>query len=84
MLYRELRDEVMKKCYECGKELKFWEGYRHPALGKKELVCSNCFDSVEESMEKYRKFLLNEHNDIISEGKLDFFSWWDNFKKAIH
>jgi len=49
----------MKKCYECGKELKFWEGYYHPSLGKKELVCSKCFDNVEESMDKYRNFILS-------------------------
>ena len=49
----------MKNCYECGKELKFWEGYSHPVLGKKELVCSKCFDILEESMEKYRDFILS-------------------------
>ena len=50
----------MKKCYECGKELKFWEGYRHPALGKNGLVCSECFDFIEESMEQYRNFVLRQ------------------------
>lgn len=73
----------MKKCYECGKELKFWDGYYHPALGKKNLVCSNCFNSVKDSVEKYCKFLFNEHKVIISESKFDFLSWWSNFKKAI-
>ena len=48
----------MKKCYECRIELKFWEGYYHPVLGKKELVCSKCFDILEESIEKYRNFVL--------------------------
>jgi hypothetical protein len=50
----------MKRCCECGKELKFWEGYRHPTLGKKELVCSECFDILEESLAKYRDFILKE------------------------
>jgi hypothetical protein len=50
----------MKKCYECGKELKFWEEYYHPAFGKKELVCSKCFDLIKESMENYRNFILRE------------------------
>jgi hypothetical protein len=49
----------MKKCYECGKELKFWEGYRHPLYRKKELVCSECFDFLEKSMEQYRNFILS-------------------------
>ena len=50
----------MKKCYECGKEMKFLEWRYHPALGKKILVCSNCFKKLEGSMEQYRKFILNE------------------------
>jgi hypothetical protein len=81
----------MKKCYECGKELKFWEGYYHPVLGKKELVCSTCFDIVDESMEKYCNFILSEfkqdeqeRNVINSNIKLRFFNWWDNFKKSMH
>ena len=36
----------MGKCFECGKELKCWEGYRHPVLGMKETVCWNCFEKV--------------------------------------
>jgi hypothetical protein len=56
----EFGDEVMKKCYECGKELKFWQGYYHPTLGKTEFVCSECFDILEESLEKYRNFILKE------------------------
>jgi hypothetical protein len=50
----------MKKCYECGRELKFWQGYYHPVLGKTELVCSECFDSIEESMDNYRNSILNQ------------------------
>jgi len=49
----------MRKCYECGKKLRFWEGYSHPVLGKKELVCSKCFDELEESLEKYQNFITN-------------------------
>ena len=51
--------EKMKTCYECGKELKFWEGYFHPGLGHKELVCSDCFNRLEQSMETYRDFILS-------------------------
>ena len=50
----------MKTCYVCGKKLKFWQGYYHPVLGKKEVVCSKCFKSVECSLEKYRNFILSE------------------------
>jgi hypothetical protein len=50
----------MKKCYECGKELKFWKSYNHPTLGDKTFVCSKCFDIVAVSMKKYRNFILSE------------------------
>jgi hypothetical protein len=72
----------MKRCYECGKELKFWQGYRHPAFGKKELVCSKCFDVLEESMEKYRDFILSNLDQDI-EIKIDDNSII-NFKHMVH
>lgn len=48
----------MKKCEECGKEFGFFDGYRHLALGKDYLLCSSCFDIVDESLAKWRKFIL--------------------------
>ncbi len=47
----------MKACVECGKTLGIMEGYRHPTMGKNNLVCSHCFDTVFESVEKYREFI---------------------------
>jgi hypothetical protein len=47
----------MKECVECGKNLGIMEGYRHPTMGKDNLLCSNCFDTVFESVEKYREFV---------------------------
>ena len=49
----------MIKCQECGKNLGIFEGYRHPTLGKKHLVCSSCFNTVDESVERWRDFVLN-------------------------
>jgi hypothetical protein len=49
----------MKKCHKCGKELKFYEAYYHPALGKKVFICSDCFDVVDESMENYSSFVFS-------------------------
>jgi len=49
----------MKKCIECGKELKLLEGYQHPTMGKKTLVCSPCFDQVSESVARWREFILS-------------------------
>jgi len=42
---------------ECEKNLGIMEGYRHPTMGKDYLLCSNCFDTVFESVEKYREFV---------------------------
>jgi hypothetical protein len=47
----------MKECMECGKSLGIMEGYRHPTMGKDNLLCSKCFDTVFESVEKYREFV---------------------------
>jgi len=49
----------MKICEECGKRLSFFEGYRHLTLGKGFLLCSSCFDRVDESVAKWREFVLS-------------------------
>lgn len=49
----------MKVCEECGKKLGIVEGYQHPTLGKKHLLCSPCFDQVSESVEKWKDFVLS-------------------------
>ena len=38
----------MKKCTECGKELSLLEGHHNPSFGKRWLLCSNCYDKIEE------------------------------------
>jgi hypothetical protein len=50
-------DKKMKECMECGRNLGIMEGYRHPTLGKDNLLCSHCFDTVFEDVEKYREFV---------------------------
>jgi recombinational DNA repair protein (RecF pathway) len=52
----------MKHCYECGKSLKFWEGYYHPTMGKNRFICWNCFQKIDQSIEQYRDFILTEFN----------------------
>lgn len=47
----------MKECVECGKHLGIIESYCHPTMGKDNLLCSKCFDTVFESVENYRKFI---------------------------
>ena len=78
----------MNKCYECGKELKLWEGYRHPVLGKKELVCSKCFDILREDVENYRNYILRfiekgEEKIIVDISKIKFKKLAKYFKKNV-
>jgi hypothetical protein len=49
----------MKDCEECGKKLSVLEGYQHPTLGRKHLLCSHCFDRVSDSVEQWREFVLS-------------------------
>jgi hypothetical protein len=59
-LHREITihgDKKMKECVECQKKLGIIEGYRHPTMGQDYLLCSSCFDTVFESVEKYREFV---------------------------
>lgn len=47
-----------RTCIECGKNLSFFEGYRHPTLGIKYLICRECFEKVELSVERWGRFVL--------------------------
>jgi hypothetical protein len=47
-----------KKCIECGKDLSFFEGYRHPTLGIHYLICRQCFEKIETSVEQWGRFVL--------------------------
>jgi len=49
----------MVDCVECGKKLGVFEGYRHPALGTRFLVCGTCFDKVAGDMERWSRFCLS-------------------------
>jgi hypothetical protein len=67
----------MVKCEECDKKLGILEGYHHPALGKSFLVCGNCFDTVDKSMEKWRIFCLSNSFNAES-SKIDIQEVWNN------
>jgi len=67
----------MVKCEECDKKLSIIEGYRHPALGKKFLVCSNCFDKVNEDMQRWNRFCLSYSFDVES-SKSNIQDAWNN------
>jgi hypothetical protein len=63
-------------CKECDKKLGILEGYRHPALGKRFLVCGDCFVNVNESMKRWSKFCLSDSFNEES-SKIDIQDAWN-------
>jgi len=66
----------MVSCEECDKKLGILEGYRHPALGIKFLVCGKCFNKVDEDMERWSKFCLSDSFNAES-SKIDIQEAWN-------
>ncbi|MCK4901828.1 MAG: hypothetical protein KAS76_00610 [Thermoplasmatales archaeon] len=48
----------MTNCVECGQKLGLFGGFRHPTMGRQHLVCSHCYDNVNESVTQWREFIL--------------------------
>jgi len=65
----------MTECEECGKKLGIFEGYQHPTMGKKHLVCSPCFEQVEESVTKWREFVVNNSFKLNANERTKQVSW---------
>ena len=69
----------MLKCEECGKKIGIFGSYRHPTMGKKHNLCSNCFDDVNESVIKWREFILqNSFNNNTLKNNIE-----NNWKNII-
>jgi len=66
----------MVYCEECNKKLGILQGYRHPALGTRFLVCGKCYDGVYGDMERWSKFCLSDSFNAES-SKIDIESAWN-------
>jgi hypothetical protein len=66
----------MVECEECDKKLGILEGYLHPALGKRFLVCGKCFVKVDEDMQRWSKFCLLDSFNAES-AKIDIQEAWN-------
>ena len=67
----------MVECMECGKKLGVLEGYGHPVMGRKHLLCSPCFDQVSDSVAKWREFVAS--NSLNGKASYNFLeSNWKN------
>lgn len=51
-------NETKRKCFECKKYLKLFEGYRHPTLGPHHLLCRDCYEKIENSVEHWGRRVL--------------------------
>jgi len=74
----------MTDCEECGKNLGLLEGYRHPTLGKKHLLCSNFFDTASVRVDNWRTSVnANSYNNASSDMglKIDLNKIFTNFSK---
>jgi hypothetical protein len=50
----------MVDCEECDKKLGVFEGYRHPALGDRFLVCERCYNKIEQDMKRWSEFCVSD------------------------
>ncbi len=50
----------MVDCEECEKKLGIFEGYRHPALGARFLVCGRCYTKIEQDMRRWSEFCVSD------------------------
>jgi len=66
----------MVYCEECNKKLGILQGYRHPALGTRFLVCGKCYDGVYGDMERWSKFCLSDSFNAES-SKIDIQDAWN-------
>ena len=66
----------MVYCEECNKKLGILQGYRHPALGTRFLVCGTCYDGVYGDMERWSKFCLSDSFNAES-SKIDIQDAWN-------
>jgi hypothetical protein len=63
----------MKFCEECGEKISIFSGYNHPFLGKKSIICGDCFNSIDEELTLWRNLVLsNSFNNEFHKLKFNF------------
>jgi len=72
----------MRECKECNKNLGILSGYCHPIMGRDHLLCSECFDKVSESVEKWGTFVLS-NPDVIDSLDIDREKLINNFESTV-
>ena len=47
-----------RKCYLCGKKLNLFSGYHHPTRSRHCIICGDCYDIEQKSVERWGRFVL--------------------------
>jgi hypothetical protein len=68
----------MTECEECAKKLGIIGTYRHPTMGRKHFLCSDCFDQVSESVAEWGRFVQSNSFNNNSKGNVEL-----NFKRIV-
>jgi len=53
-----MRRMIMKKCKKCDLQIGIFQGYQHPILGKKQIVCRNCYNQIESLAGKWQEYVF--------------------------
>jgi hypothetical protein len=48
----------MLKCAECSEKIGLLQGYNHPTLGKRYILCDSCYLKISGSLEKWKNFII--------------------------
>ena len=77
--------DKIPKCDECGKKIGIFGGYRHPVCGGNKYVCGNCFTMIDNSVEKWREFVLSNsfNNEKLNYNFNNMFSSFSNLNNNL-
>jgi hypothetical protein len=69
----------MKTCKECNSRFGTFHGHIHPILGKKHIICNECYEYLEHLIIQWQKFVFT-HPDYIKSLKIDGEKIKNNFQ----
>jgi len=55
----------MKNCKKCDIQIRIFQGYQHPTLGNKQILCRNCYNQIESLVGKWQAFVFS-HPEYIN------------------
>jgi len=55
----------MKNCKKCDLQIGIFQGYQHPTLGNKQILCRKCYNQIESLVGKWQEFVFS-HPEYIN------------------